>query len=120
MYTETAELNKLIGSRIATLMAVRQVTRLKMADDLGVDYDSMRAYIKGRRQIPNSLIKEICDYLGCYVDYLYTGQIAFVIGGASMTAKEYLNTIIIWVNGIVDEEEREDFKKLVITHLLEL
>lgn len=116
MTVSEMEFNKLIGQRIHMLLVLHKISIADFADEMDIEYQTMRKYLCGTRKIPLQKLSEMCIHLGCMVEYVFYGDTDYIIGSESDI--RFLTDFVIQVDMIEDEEERKNFIKKATSILI--
>lgn len=60
----------MLGERLKTALAIRNMTQRELAEKIGITEASMCRYCKNNRKIPSDTIVKICKTLNVSADWL--------------------------------------------------
>jgi transcriptional regulator with XRE-family HTH domain len=66
--TETAD----IAARLLALRQLRNVTQMELATHIGVSYQQLQKYERGRNRISPAMLQRCAAYLGVPIDYFFS------------------------------------------------
>lgn len=67
-HTETAD----IAARLLGLRRLRNVTQMELATHIGVSYQQLQKYERGRNRISPAMLQRCAAYLGVPIDYFFS------------------------------------------------
>lgn len=67
-HTETAA----IAARLLGLRQLRNVTQMELANHIGVSYQQLQKYERGRNRISPAMLQRCAAYLGVPIDYFFS------------------------------------------------